>query len=45
MAVLFPERPIGLDRAPRLRLDIAGTEVYTSASIGVKSSALVSRPS
>ena len=39
MAVLFPERPIGIDRAPRLRLDIAGTEANTAiglARLGVR---------
>src|SRR4051812_1894490 len=33
MAVLFPERPMGLDRAPRLRLDIAGTESNTAIGL------------
>jgi 2-dehydro-3-deoxygluconokinase len=33
MAVLFPERPIGIDRAPRLRLDIAGTEANTAIGL------------
>ena len=33
MAVLFPERPVGLDRATRLRLDIAGTEANTAIGL------------
>jgi 2-dehydro-3-deoxygluconokinase len=40
MAVLFPERAVGLDRAPSLRLDIAGTEANTAiglARLGIQS--------
>ena len=40
MAVLFPERTVGLDRAPSLRLDIAGTEANTAiglSRLGIRS--------